>query len=176
MWIAHYFSIKWWEDSFLLESLNIFTTHLFFKETNSNQTSSQITELIFDNFKTKAIVADKSSDHHPVWMQINDSNDARILFDEITCFKGASLFNYFYSLIGEQFWNNLGNFLNASRAHERLIFCELFFQYFENIDITEKKYIPTMSKNTKIDTPSDELKFFLKNSKMSRLRCVIYIN
>jgi aminopeptidase N len=173
MWVSHYFSIKWWEDSFLLESINIFTTHLFFKETNSNQNSTHITDLIFDNFKTKAIVADKSSDHHPVWLQINDSNDARILFDEITCFKGASLFNYFYSLIGENFWNKLEKFLNSSRANERLLFCELFFKYFENIETTENKYIPCTSKNTKIESAADELKFFFKNSKVSRLRCVI---
>jgi hypothetical protein len=60
--------------------------------------------LIYDFFKTKATIADKSTDSHPVRQEIHDSEEAELFTnDEITIFKGFCLVKYLHSLDPNKF-------------------------------------------------------------------------
>lgn len=182
MWFSHHFSFDWWEDAYLFDSLNVFTSHLFFKEKNEilklNNPQNSISDLIFDHFKTKGIVSDKSSNSHPVWMDVRDTDDAKIFCDEITCYKGASLFNYLYSLIGERFWSFLSSLLNSHEQNGKFITSEEFLKTLENFDNHSSEENTTYTASTEDTTlydilsPANQMKYHLRNHGMSRLRCV----
>ena len=89
-----------------------------------------------------------------------------------------SLFNYLYSLIGERFWSFLNSILDSHRQSGKFITSEEFLKVLENLDNQSSKEDTTISASTENTTlpdllsPANQIKYFLKNQGMSRLRCV----
>jgi hypothetical protein len=151
MCFYHSVSFSWWDDVFAFDALNLSITILHILEVYNTQ--SDLLTLVFDNFKTRAIVADKSLDSHPVIVPINDTEDAQILLDEIFAYKGACVFLYFankYKL--SDIIDNIRDFFATNYC--KVIDCNSVLRIFN---------------------PSDNpvLKSFLDKPKVNRLSCVI---
>lgn len=181
MWLGHSIIIKWWNDIILFESINLFLSHLYFKEKKDSDNFN--TWLMFDYFKSKAIIADKSLDSHPINQNINDSEEADFLIDELTIYKGASIIKYIYYLDEEVFWQSMKPFvshnLNKSVCH--LQFLEIYETLY--IDLDDNNYA-NVSRNTSTSTencsndlsPINQLKFYFNNAKLPRLSYVTLLN
>ena len=164
MWLSNFISIKWWDDSFFYESLNLFLSFLFFEELqlkdNKLKDNLFLIPSLFDFFKSKAIIADKSMDSHQVIMDIDDTEEAEILInDEITLFKTASLFKYLYSIDKSKFLEVLKTFVasHSSVNSSRLAGYREFIEVYESFG--EKG----------INSPIYQFEYNLMNEKVARL-------
>lgn len=166
MWLSNSITIKWWEDSFFFSSLNLFLTHLFFIHNKKKLDEDlQNTHLLFDFFKSKAILADKSNDTHPVLMDVENTEEAEIFFDEISCFKGACLIKYFYNINQDTFDHVLKSFISLYTNKKAAGYRE-FFDIYSMVQQAE-------SKEDTYFLPLNQFEYLLINERVPRLSCVI---
>jgi aminopeptidase N len=166
MWLSNDITIKWWEDSFFFEGVNLFMTYLYFKQKTGKQSEgmakSELSMLVFDHFKSKGIDCDRSVDSHNVFLDMYDTEEAEIFFDELTCYKSAALIKYFYYLNEEIFLQSLKQFVKISIKSSAS-----YVDYFKiHEDMWSNKYLGYN------DTPKEHLRYYLKHNNIPKLYCV----
>lgn len=175
MWLSHDISIKWWDDVFFFEAINLFLASLFFDEIRKSMShefnffDNTFLSNLFDFFKSKAISADKSMDCHQVILDIDDTQEADILVnDEITLFKTACLIKYLYSMHKSNFLSTIKSMINYS--------CELnpksasyrdFVENYENLENSNEQ-------NNEF-SPIQQFKYYLVNESIPRLYSVKFL-
>jgi aminopeptidase N len=167
MWLSHNISIKWWDDSFFFEAINLFLASLFIEEVQSMEKFKNVDFPLlfnlFDFFKSKAITADKSMDCHQVILDIDDTEEAEILIDdEITLFKTASLIKYLYSIDKSNFVSILKKYFQtySSGLSSKLAGYRDFIEIYENFENNTEK---------NIFAPIQQFKYYLVNERVPRL-------
>lgn len=122
-------------------------------------------ELLFASYKTRAYKADQYSSNHKVRTEVEDTHEAEIHFDEITLYKGASLLNYLYYLLGEKnFFDKLTKYLNEN-LNKNLVSYATFVKYFE---------VGSNEEGSKDKDSVEIFSKFLDNAGLVKLDCVSY--
>lgn len=155
------FFFSWWDDVYFFQAMSIFLGNLFFKEKLTKKSGIEKyldTYLMYDFFKSKAIIANKNENSHPVRMEINDSEEAELFYDEITIFKNFSLIKYVYNLEKELFENSFRAFIDSKKF--QFIKIDDFYGIYSHSDVNSKN---------EILFPMNQLSNYMTNNKLPSL-------
>jgi aminopeptidase N len=120
-WFDFYVTPVWWDELWLNESLVFFLTSLCLKqlsETDESFADYKDTWLLFGRYKAHAIEMDQFKSNHKIRDTVVDTEHAEFIYDSITYYKGASIFAYFYNVVGsEKFLAILKKFFGSDNNH-----------------------------------------------------------
>jgi len=99
MWFGNLVTMKWWDDLWLNES---FATFISFLAQVKGKGLEGYTNswLSFNLSKGAAYREDQGSNTHPVYADVQNTEDAETHFDMITYYKGSSILKQLYNFIG----------------------------------------------------------------------------
>ncbi|CAD8054197.1 unnamed protein product [Paramecium sonneborni] len=100
MWFGDLVTMEWWDDLWLNESFAEFIAHLC--QDNVCQGEKVNYWVQFLERKLWGYVTDEKSTTHPIYCQIDNTDQAENIFDGITYAKGAALIKQIYFTMGRE--------------------------------------------------------------------------
>lgn len=98
MWISSQTAIKWWNSLWMIEGLSIFLATLaLFQSPDFEAFKSKAWELFNLNVSSSYL----EDSVQALGFTVSSSEEAEILYDEITKYKGACIIKQLYNLVGE---------------------------------------------------------------------------
>jgi aminopeptidase N len=99
MWFGNLVTMRWWNDLWLNESFATFMSFLAMAHHPELQYLDTVW-VTFLTYKFWGISTDCSTSVHPIFCEINVTNEAESIFDGISYGKGSSWLKQTYYMIG----------------------------------------------------------------------------
>lgn len=96
MWFGDLVTMKWWDDLWLNESFAEFISHLCQSEIQKGPVNHWVQ---FLERKLWGYTTDEKSTTHPIYCDVQNTDQAENIFDGITYAKGAALLKQIYFLM-----------------------------------------------------------------------------
>ncbi|CAD8074386.1 unnamed protein product [Paramecium sonneborni] len=110
MWFGDLVTMKWWDDLWLNESFAEFISHLCQTKVHQIPIDHWVQ---FQKRKIWGYITDQRNTTHPIFCDVQNTDQADNIFDGITYAKGAALLKQLFTMMGEQkFSQAMGQYFN----------------------------------------------------------------
>ncbi|CAK77944.1 unnamed protein product (macronuclear) [Paramecium tetraurelia] len=110
MWFGDLVTMKWWDDLWLNESFAEFISHLCQTKVHNIPIDHWVE---FLKSKIWGYITDQRNTTHPIFCDVQNTDQADNIFDGITYAKGAALLKQLFTMMGEQkFSQAMGQYFN----------------------------------------------------------------